>query len=150
MKFNTLLLLLAAAYIGWPYVNIYQLSNSLAQTDDVALTKLIDMDSVRKIYKENLKWRVSHTIGGQDRHLPDFMRGGAGLLGDAAVDSLINTDWLRKRLDNSNRPFYQAISFAFFESPTRFMIRVGELGHNPLHLQMNLQDWVWRVTAVYE
>ncbi len=142
-----LILLSALAYLSWPYINLYQLGNALAKNDQVEMTKWIDLYSIRNIYKENLQWQVKQTVG-NPRNFPEFLRGGAEMLGDAAIDSMITTDWLRKQLNNGY--FHHNLSFAFFESPTRFMMRIGELGHDPIHIQMNLQDWKWRVTAVYE
>jgi hypothetical protein len=42
------------------------------------------------------------------------------------------------------------ISFAFFESPTIFLIRIGDLGSNPIYLRLQLENWQWRVTGIHE
>jgi hypothetical protein len=42
------------------------------------------------------------------------------------------------------------ISFAFFEFPTKFLIRLGDLGSNPIYLRLQLENWQWRVTGIYD
>jgi len=41
-----------------------------------------------------------------------------------------------------------AITFAFFESYDRFLIRLGDLGKNATHVRMTLQDKTWQITDI--
>jgi hypothetical protein len=158
MRFIQGLIFLAIlAYVGWPYFHLFQLASAIATNDQKMIEELVDFEQVNKIHKENLKWKMDNTVGpaeGTD-FLPESMREGAeavlGAFGDMAADATkIDASWMLKRLRQIEGSLWENLTFAFFESPTRFTIRLGQLGRNPIHIQMNLQDWYWRITAVYE
>jgi hypothetical protein len=147
--FSGLIFLAIVTYLVWPYVHLYQLNDAVINNDQVAFEKLLDVEAVRKVYKENIEWKTSQ-LGPQEKNVfSDLMRQGANFFGNTAVDTMINANWILGRLRRIS-PVWDQVTFAFFESPTRFTIRLGELGHNPIHIQMTLQDWYWRVTAIYE
>lgn len=149
MKYLSWLIFLAViTFFVWPYIHLYQINDAVVNDDDVAFKKLVDIETVRQIHKENLEWKMKQ-LGPQDNAFSDAMRKGANILGGTAVDVMINANWIADRLRQIN-PIWDKVTFAFFESPTRFTIRVGQLGHNPTHVQMTLQDWHWRVTAIYD
>jgi len=145
------------AYLVWPYIHLYQLNNAVVKNDMATFEKLIDFESVNKIYQENLKWRSEHLLDSQDGKglLPESMRERAqsiaGAIGNFAADKLeMDANGILGILRTNEKTPWTQTTFAFFESPTRFTVRLGELGRNPIHLQMTLQDWNWRVTAVYD
>lgn len=148
--FSGLLFLVVISYVLWPYVQLYQLARAVDSQDQQALADMLDLESIRKTHKENLKWQLNNTINleGENR-LSSIMRKGANALGDAAVNTVVDIEWINQQLQQIDTSFWQQVSFAFFESPTRFTIRVGELGHDPVHIQMKLQDWFWRVNGIY-
>ena len=45
--------------------------------------------------------------------------------------------------------FVDQISYAFFDRPTGFLVRIGELGEDPVHFRLTLDGASWRVTALY-
>ncbi len=143
-----LIFLAFIVYLGWPYVHVYQLNNAVVKHDKATFERLVDIEAIRKTYKENLEWRINQIGGSQKNILSDMMRQGAKALGGFATDTVIETDSVLKVLRELT-PLWERLTFAFFESPTRFIIRFGELGHNPIHIQLTLQDWNWRVTAIY-
>jgi hypothetical protein len=152
--FSGLIFLAIMAYLVWPYYHIYEINSAVAQNNKAALEQLVDFEEVNKVYKENLKWRSEHTVAPQGGVLPDSMREGAqalmGTLGGIAAETVnIDAKWILERLRNLEGSPLSQLNFAFFESPTRFMIRFGKLGRNPIHIQMTMQNWYWRVTAVY-
>lgn len=154
-----LFFLVFIAYLAWPYYSIYRLDNALKQNDRTTLTELVDLASIRDIYKETVKRNLSHlqrfghTMGVEANPFLDTINQGIVGIGQSAVDKTVDLEWVKKCLvakapDQSS--FWQAVSFAFYESPTRFTLRVGELGHAPVYAQMTLQDWSWRLVGVYD
>lgn len=157
MRFlSSLLLLLIAIYLAWPYfVVFYSLDNAITTNDPTKLEKIIDVTAVRNAYKEALENNLKNTVGEQNNPWGDLVRHGVQALGNPTIDATINYQWVRERLLRlgKNRPlqtFAESITFAFYESPTRFTVRIGKLGDNPTHIQLMLQDWSWRVIAIYE
>jgi hypothetical protein len=148
MKYLTGLIFLAImAYLLWPYVHLYQLNDAVVNNDQVAFEKLIDIEAVRGVHKENLEWKANH-LAPQGDVLSDMIHQGAKIVGNTTVDMMIDANWIFEHLRQIS-PVLDQVTFAFFESPTRFTIRLGKLGHSPIHVQMSLQDWYWRVTAIY-
>jgi hypothetical protein len=109
----------------------------------IVFEQLIDIESIRRVRKENIEWKLQKLQGKNGSFLPD-------IIANAAINQMINYPNLLASLRQINGSLWQHTSFIFFESPTRFMIRLGNLGHNPLYIEMTLQAWVWRVTAIYE
>ncbi len=149
MKYlNALVFIIFITFILSPYFSLYKLQAAVTKNDKVAFEELIDIESIRKIDKENIAWQIKHNVGSQTDIMSEFMRQGAQVFGNAAVDTIIDSNGIFTRL-RQIAPLWEQVTFAFFESPTRFMIRMGQFGHNPLHIQMTLQDWTWRITAIY-
>lgn len=148
---SALIFLMIMTFLAWPYVHLYQLNSAVTHNDQPAVEKMVDFESVRKIHKENLEWKVSHMVGAQEGNpLANVIHEGAKIFGDATVDTVVDANWLLKRLHEMEGSVWEQTTFAFFESPTRFTIRVGQLGRDPVHVQMTLQDWFWRITAIYD
>jgi len=144
-----LIFLAIVAFLGWPYYHLYQLNSAVADNNPAAFDKLIDIDAVRKVHKDNMEWKINNTGGMQGNVIADTIREGAKVLGNTAADT-IDTDWMLARLHKTPGSLWEQLSFAFFESPTRFMVRLGKLGQEPIYVQMTMQDWYWRVTGIYE
>jgi hypothetical protein len=157
MKYLCAVLVLAAlVYGGWPYVHLYRLDRALMENDRTALNELVDLDALKEQHKTELEKRVDRTFGVDPKRVPEFLRQGARWIDDATANAVVDVDWVREQL-RWRRPTppdaYPSIitdaTFAFFEAPTRFLIRVGDLGERPVHVRMALQDWHWRVTEIY-
>jgi len=146
--FSGLIFLAIITYFVWPYVHLYQLSNAVANNDQVAFNQLLDIETIRQNHKKNLEWKINH-LAPQQNPLSGMMREGAKIFGDTAVDTMIDANWILERLRQIG-PLWDKVTFAFFESPTRFTIRLGELWQAPIQVEMTMQDWNWRVTAIYE
>jgi hypothetical protein len=155
--FGLLLPLLFAAILGWPYFTLYQLDKALAVNNSARLQKLIDLPAVQAAHKQAFAHTMQHTlggVGGTDNPLLGMLRQGMRAAGDMAVDYHVDMAWVHASLyppqgRHASPGLLSALSFAFFESPTRFLVRLGELGEQPVHFYLTLQDWNWRVTAVY-
>lgn len=149
--------LLCSAAVLWPYYTLYQLDNALANFDQAALAKLVNLEAVRTTHKNSMGDVLDRTLGPQAfGQLPmmDMLRKGLNSAGSSAVDSTVDMQWIRDTLypppvNHAKAGLLGALSFAFFESPTRFLVRLGELGKTHVHFYLTLEDWQWRVTAVY-
>jgi len=159
MRFLRYLLLFALiAFIAWPYYQVYRLDNALGRDDMQNLEQLLDIPAIRRNYKERLQGGLS-----LPRPLPRdtdkslaWLQQGLRNLGDTALEQAITLPWARDTLKQAaaqatdRRPpyFMAAITFAFFESYDRFLIRLGDLGKNATHVRMTLQDKTWRITDI--
>ena len=156
MKYlSRLLSLLVIGYLVWPYFYLYQLHRAVITNDSAAIETLVDLERVNQVLKDNLKWQMNHTVNNSGHLFPKALQQGAqtliGTLGNLAAETVvIDAPNLLDRLHKINGSLWEKTTFAFFESPTRFTIRLGQLGRNPIHIQMTLQDWSWRVTAIYD
>ncbi|MDM8559513.1 DUF2939 domain-containing protein [Candidatus Parabeggiatoa sp. HSG14] len=154
--FSGLIFLAIMAYLGWPYVHIYHLNNAVKSNDKTAIEKLVDFEEVNKIHKETLEWKVKNSVGSKGNSLlPESIRESAeaitGAVGNLAAKTVvIDANEIVERLRHFEGSLWEQLTFAFFESPTRFTVRLGKLGRNPIHVQMTMQDWSWRVTAIYD
>lgn len=155
-----LIFLLIVAYVVWPYYTVYRLDNAVKSNDQTTLTELVDLKAIRELHKESIQRNVSQlennlsrTTGAESNPLLDTIRDGIIGIGRSAVDKEIDINWVKSCLAGKTKDkpsLWHDVSFAFYESPTRFTIRIGELGQAPTFVQMILQDWSWRVAAVYD
>ncbi len=157
MRFLFFLLFVAVlAYAGWPYVGLYRLDRALMANDHVLLDKLVDLNALKAQQKALVEQQVERSIGQQQGPIPGLVNSGARWLGDQSA-AVVDLDWVREQL-RWRRPTapdaYPSVisdmTFAFFESPTRFLIRLGDLGQDPIHVRMRTEDWTWRVTEIYD
>jgi hypothetical protein len=152
-----LFLFALAAFVAWPYYQLFRLDDALGKDDMTALQNLIDVDSIRRNYKERLEGGL-----GLQPHPGDagsalaWLQQNLQRLGDAALEQTITLEWSRDTLkeiaartaDREPAYFMAAVTFAFFESYDSFIIRLGELGRNAAHVRMSLRDKTWRVTDI--
>jgi len=144
----------------WPYYVVYRLDSAVKNNDSATLTELVDLNAIREIHKESVQRNVnqlgdglSRQVGAEHNPVLDTIRDGIIGIGRSTVDKTIDVNWVRSCLANKSQDkssLWQAVSFAFYESPTRFTVRIGKLGQSPTHVQMTLQDWSWRVAAIYD
>ncbi len=152
------LLLGLLAFIAWPYVHIYQLDQALLSNNANGLQQLVDLDAVREQRKQTAKRETDRLVGKGDGDVRQFFRDGLRALTGTAVDAIIDLDWVRTELRRDGKParakpvpsMLDSLSYAFFEGPDQFLIRLGDLGDDPVHVRMQLQDWRWRVVAVFD
>jgi hypothetical protein len=150
----SLTILLACAYTAWPYYHVWRLDQAIVLGDRQAMSQLVDLDSVREQIKRRLNKEVNSSVGDVSNAFVDWLQDGIRRMGDQAVDNLVTLEWVREQLLSKNRPgdtpgFIDRIDYAFFDRPDGFLIRIGELDEDPVHLRLNLRDFAWRVGAVY-
>jgi len=153
-----LLLLAALAYAGWPLYTVYRIDDALGSGDSAALAEMTDLPAIRSELKRQWETAMQRTAtparaGGLVAWLQDSLTG----LGDQAVDQAVTMEWVRNalrdavaRASDKPRPYFiGSIDFAFFEAYDRFLIRLGDLGEDPIHLRLQLENGVWRLTGLY-
>lgn len=145
-------------FLAWPYVTVYQLDQALLGNDTSQLNKLVDINAVRLQRKQTAKRESDRLVGEGDGDVRQFFRDTLRSLTGSAVDAIIDMDWVRTELRRDGKPanarpvpsLLDSVSYAFFEAPDHFLIRLGELGDNPVHVRLALEDWRWRVVAVFD
>ena len=150
----SLLFLCILAFLIWPYTAVYRLDRALAQHHRQTLSEMIDIDSVRDQIKRRLNKNLDSSIGNVSNDFIDWLQAGIQKLGAGAVDQMVDTDWVASQLRSHNpNPaeggFMDQLSYAFFDGPDRLLLRIGELGENPVHAHLKLEGAEWRITAVY-
>jgi len=152
-----LILFALVAFIVWPYYYVFRLDYTLSRDDMQGLEQLLDIPVIRRNYKE----RLEDGLGGlpQPQDADDFLaqlQQNLWRLGDAALEQAITLPWARDTLkeavaqatDQQSPYFMAAITFAFFESYDRFLIRLGALGKNATHVRMTMQNKTWQITDI--
>lgn len=152
--FASLLLILVAAFLIWPYTAIYRIDRALEQHHRQALDEMIDIRSVREQIKRKLNKNLESSIGTVSNGFIDWLQGGIQRLGADAIDSMVNTEWVADQLRSHNpNPteggFLNQLSYAFFDGPDRLLLRIGGLDDSPVHAHLKLEGTQWRITAVY-
>ncbi|MCU7842343.1 MAG: DUF2939 domain-containing protein [Candidatus Thiodiazotropha sp. (ex Monitilora ramsayi)] len=150
----SLLLILAAAFLIWPYTAIYRLDKALEKHHPQALDEMVDIESVRNQIKRKLNKNLESSIGEVSNSFIDWLQDGIQQLGADAIDKMVNTNWVATQLRSHNRNpndggFLDQLTYAFFDGPDRMLLRIGELDDKPVHAHLKLQGTQWRITAVY-
>ena len=143
-----------AAYVAWPYYAVWRLEQAVILEDRQALDRLVDLEAVRDQIKHRLNKEVDSTGVDVSNAFVDWLQDGIRRMGAGAIDRLVTLEWVRQQLLSKNGPdqgpgFVDQVTYAFFERPDAFLIRVGELGEDPVHVRLTLSGFSWRVTALY-
>ncbi len=151
----SILMVLVLAFVAWPYFQLNRLGRAIDNNDELELRRLIDVEAIRHEFKTIIDQNIEGVTQRYDNPIVRFMRGGVKELSGSALDS-VDLAWARDTLfaarQDSGGGGFQLLggfSFAFFETPTRFLVRAGRLGRDPIHLYMTMRDWKWQVTAVF-
>lgn len=156
-----LAVLLAAllAFVAWPYYRLFQLDDALGNDNLPALAELMDLEAIRQHTQQRFNAGVKGlSAGAPQGEVLNWLRGQIERLGETALEQVINLEWVMTTLRqaatrHSNRPtpyFLSAVDFAFFESPSSFLIRIGRIEDHPTHVRMSLKDYRWRVTDIIQ
>jgi len=161
--FGLVVLFITFAII-WPYSTVYRLGMALAANDEPAVLQFVDLESVRARYKHSVEQQtqmfkqlnLGQQSSGIGSSFGSFLGNSFKALSDTTVDSVVTTQWLRDTLrpPHADAKVYpsllSSVSFGFYESPSLFLVRLGDLGDNPIHLHLKLENWNWKVTAIYK
>jgi hypothetical protein len=162
------------AYGAYPYVTLFRLGVAIRQGDSAALESLVDWDGVREGLKEDVCDAMaeepdpateSKAVATRDETvLPafgsGFMRGIAGNVIDRNVTPRAIVAAAARSEERGGAPGGASgggaqdqpqIEWAFFDSPTSFMVLLRLPGKNtdPVRLQMELRHGDWKVTRAW-
>ena len=158
-----LLLILIAAYAGYPYLTLYWLDEALLTDDKQALERLVDFPLVRADLKADVKSDVyAKTREAAEKRpiLGTFGEALAKLLApslvDSTVDTLVRPDAI---LDNPtvvehrerHESFIDFVDYAFFSSPTTFKLDLKDPGKPStptLTAIVEFSGFRWRIVGV--
>ena len=152
--FLVILLLFLAAFVAWPYYHVWRLDQAVIRNDRGELADLVEIKTVREQIKRRLNKEVDSAVGEVSNAFVDWLQDGIQRMGADAVNRLVTLEWVREQLLSKNGPqdppgFWHRISFAFFDGPGDFLVRIGELGEEPVHFRLSLHAGNWRMTALY-
>jgi hypothetical protein len=155
--------LLAACYIGGPFLTLWRITRALDSGDTVALQSLIDWASLR----QGLKDDIADGVIGMPRQtmvasntLPpfgaSFISGIAGSEIDRSVTPqglLQAARWADPVSGSEAALSFPAIVGAGFITPTQFDLRLRapcqDTDEEPLHVRMVFQAGLWKVVRVW-
>lgn len=149
-----ILILCLAAFVAWPYYHVWRLDQAAILDDRAELNRLVDLEAVRDQIERRLNKEVNSAVGEVSNAFVDWLQTGIQLMGSEAVERMVTLDWVREQLlsktgSGGQSGFVDQISYAFFDRPTGFLVRIGELGEDPVHFRLTLEGAGWRVTALY-
>ena len=142
------------AFLAWPYTTLYRLDQAMQADDRESIARMIDVESIRQQIKRRMNKEVESTIGEVSNSFVAWLQNGLQRLGADAINSMVNLDWAIAQLRSQNKDtlrggFIDHLSYAFFDSPNSLLLRIGELGENPVHARLTLQNAEWRITSIY-
>ena len=150
-------LLLALAFLAYPYVTLYRLGQALDRGDTATLDRLIDWEAVRGQVRDDMLARAGAGLPREDGQGSGL---GAELLNslgrpliDAASRSAMSSRLLvatyRNRFGTGETSPYQSVRWAFFSSPREFAVTLRPLDNGPpLSFMLRLEGLAWRVNRV--
>jgi hypothetical protein len=147
----------AAAYVAYPYITLYRLSQAIRQGDAPSLEAMVDWPAVREGIKEDICDLVidqpqEAKAGGQ---LPPFGSGFVRGITGNAVDARVTPQGLmavatEEPAQRQDAASAVRVSWAFFASPAEFVVDLrAPWQAEPIRVQMEFREGAWRVTRVW-
>jgi hypothetical protein len=157
---------LTALYLASPYLALWRLDRTAVNGPTSALNRLVDIEAVQDQIRRRLNKDEDSRIGEVSEPFIDWIQRTIRGRSPNALRMTVTLAWLRSLLlthaqngTQNTAGFWPAISYAFFETPTRFRVQLGAAGEaaqresNPLpapvHLILEWRGLGWRVTAAY-
>jgi hypothetical protein len=156
-------ILVAAAYIGYPYLTLYWIDHALLTDDKHAFESLVDWPSVRQGLKADVKLALIEAAQnqvGKDSFAGVFGAALTALLVPTLVDSAVE-EWVTpEKVLNSEvvvkhrqeqKSFADFVTYAFFTSPTEFRVDLKDpkdADSPAITALMRLTGFRWRVVAI--
>jgi hypothetical protein len=144
-----LLALTAAVYAAWPYAYVHRIDTALTRGDTPTLGKLIDINAIRTAAEHSMARDVDTALGTGDDGFVGWLRTQINELGVAAVEEIIDLEWAVATLTPRGESFRSRITHTSFEGWAVLLLRLGELGDNPVHVRLQLTRGNWRIVAIY-
>ena len=168
----SVLAIVAAAYMAYPYVALYRLQAALSNGDPDSLAAMVDWDQVRDGLKQEVADEVIDapasvhgTAQLASNVLPPFGSGFMKGIAARAVDESITPATVARMIrpaaaeQGAGNPLqaiataHTRIEWAFFDNPTTFTLwlRTPAMARadSPVKLRMQLIDGDWKITRVW-
>jgi hypothetical protein len=139
-------------WLAWPYFTLWRIGQAARSGDMAALAELTDMESIRAEIKKKLNKDTDSDIGEPSDSFIRWLQQGIAVMGSQAVDRLVTLPWVRMRLiehSDDGEGFLRGITYAFFDAPNGFIVRIGSRSEAPVWLRLSFQGLRWRISAVY-
>jgi len=145
---------LLLVFLVWPYITLWRLDQAIRSNDSSSLADLVDLDAVRREIKKKLNKDAGSSIDDLSDPFIQRLQEEIQVMGGNAVDRLVTLPWVRARLlDHSAgdgvKGFMGQITYAFFDGPGGFAVRIGPATDTPIHLLLTRNRLDWRVSAVF-
>jgi hypothetical protein len=156
------LLLACCFYLVSPYLTLWRLNRTVVDGPTAALAPLVELESVRDQLQRRLNKEQESCIGEVSDAFIDWIQDNIRRYRSEPLAKAIDLTWLRELLlthSRDNAGFWPALDYAFYASPTRFLVRIdapanadeadADSAMPPVHLHLR-RDWFgWRVSAAY-
>jgi hypothetical protein len=152
------LLVVALAYVVYPYVTLYRLGQAIRHGDASTLESMVDWPAVREGIKEDICDLVidEPPEAKNGTQLPPFGAGFVRGIAANAVDATVTPEALvavAGEQKSEAKPAQGAavqVSWAFFAGPSAFVVDLRAPGQDaPIRLQLDLRHGFWQVTRVW-
>lgn len=141
-------------FLAWPYTVLRRIDQAVREDDAKALADLVDLSSVRAQIKKKLNKDANSAIDKVSDAFIRWLADGIGDSGSQAVDLMVTVPWVRARLldhsaDDGSNGFWGQVTYAFFDAPNSFVVRIGPAESTPVWLRLSLRGLHWRICALY-
>ncbi|MBS35077.1 MAG: hypothetical protein CMO26_04030 [Thiotrichales bacterium] len=144
-----LTVLLVAVYWVWPRAYVHRLDTALTRGDEETLSRLVVLPSVKAAIEQSLSNDVNAALGDTEDGFLGWLKNQVTDLGSSAVDEIIDLEWVRETLMPGEKTLESRVTNGSFEAWDIYVVRVGKLGNQPVHIKMQLLGSNWRVVAIY-
>jgi len=139
-------------YLAWPYATLWRIDWAVRGGDLATLAGHVDLASVQGEIKKRLNKDAASSIGELSDSFIRWLEAAIGARGNQAVEQLVTLPWVQQRLqgpDEGGGGFLGRVTYAFFEAPDRFVVRIGPANGDPIWMRLALRRLDWRVAALY-
>jgi hypothetical protein len=168
---------LVIAYIGYPYLTIWQLNQAVNAKYEATLESLVDWESLEYGLEQDLEGLFERPDPTSNDPMDELAESLLGIFSDFLVDPivafyaspeglayLLNTQVILEDPGEvleedfpAEDTWYDHIAFAFFQSPAEFRVTVrypeargkGRSEDEPMVLVFRLQHFKWQLTRVH-
>lgn len=142
------------AYLLWPYATLWRLDTAVRSSTPQNLVDLVDLAAVRSELKSKLNKDANSSIDYLSDPFILWLEEGIQAMGGEAVDRLVTLEWIREQLLTHSPPgpdpgFLSQITHAYFDAPDGFRLSIGPEYAHPVQVRLRLDDFSWRIAAVY-
>jgi hypothetical protein len=153
------MLSVGVAYVAFPYVTLYRLGSAIRGADTATLESLVDWPAVREGIKEDVcDLAADEPAPHGSAELPPFGASFVRGIASGAIDHAVTPQALlaataalpSSPLTRQPRGADVHVKWAFFDSPTTFMVSLQPPGQaEPIRLELDLRHGEWRVQRVW-